>query len=252
MPKFVHPVIKTVANIAYTMDPFVDSVEKHARYEALLGAVNALTANQIPTLSKLVKAYNQLPFQENVVKSEIPDFLTFAIQMDKGFLTSFSNSNYTLVPTVTFKEAYRSLKTTHYEKITMLELGTALSIFKTNPIEWCTFLVIKNSFMETVEAPENDYSVYNLNSKKADISYFRRAVKPASEIYGPLTIPLVLYFYRYYKAVTLKSSSPIEFNLPKGLGFLPTIEAKHVHKNEKMTKFLQPLMQIMHNLDILQ
>lgn len=252
MANFVHPVIKTVASISFTMNQYVDSLENHAKYSALLDATNKLTDYKIPAISKLVKAYNQLPFQENVVKSEIPDFLTYAIQTDKSFLASFSKSNYTLIPTVAFKETYRSLKTTHYEKITMLELGTALSMFKNNPIEWCTFLVIKNNFMESIDVPEKDYSVYNLNPEKADISYFREIIKPASAIYGPLAVPLVLYFYRYYKAVTLKSASPIAFNLPKGLDFLPKIEAKHVHKNDKMTKFLQPLMQIMHNLNILQ
>lgn len=250
MAKYVHPVLRPVASVCFTTYALVDEIDHHPKYDYVMDGASKLTGGMITELQRMNKQYNNMALNAGK-DAELPDFLSYALNGVPRLIKHLKDTGYVIIPTVAYKEAYRSLKVHEYKNITCIELGVISSTFNESSFEWSVFLCVKNSYLEQLDLPKKDYSSLNLNPEKADVEHFRPLVSKLAPIYNELTVPLLLYLFRYYRAIKTTNDSPIKFELPEGLEFLGGLCTKHNHKNEIMTNFLQKMLEILANEDIL-
>lgn len=247
---YTHPVLKAVASVCYRYGGTLEEIDNHPQYDKIIANSDKLTHGHIKDLAAANKQYNSLAFKEGK-DAKLPDYLTFMINNYPAILADFKKHDFMVIPTVEFKESYRSLKVGEFKSVTCIELGNIPSTFNGNKFSWCVFLVCKNSALLNAPVLDFDYSTLNLNKEKSDISHFRVAAKDIIPEYNEIAVPLLLYLFRYYHAVNTTNECPIPFQLPEGLEFLNSVGEKHVHKNELMTNFLQRMLYFLANHNIL-
>lgn len=255
MSTYINPVVRIAAAASLTPFHTIEQFSALDDTDEMIASFDAITGHTIAKSSKALTIINNEAKLEASDDEEPMDTVRFLLKNIVAFNNRWHSSDWLVVATPSFKQAYYGLKKFKYDTLEVLETGNIVSEFNGFDVHWSVFTIIKNSFIDSINT--SDDTVVFTKNISVDVTsftnYFSPIKKKVELIYGPLATQLLMFAYNHLNVVKVNSSDcPDRYVPPGGMEWLNIEPQTRTFGSPKIDKFMLPLMVILNENGLLE